>query len=180
MSDIELSYDLRNYLSSEGNSLIDEGIHLIDEAEKHMGSFRDFSFVVFPFAKSYEGFLKQIFYDLGFISGLEYRSRHFRIGKVMSPNLQRRLRNKSIYGKICNKVGCELSDLIWNAWKEGRNEIFHFYTNGVKSISLQEAKQKSKMLVMVMETTYRELRLNTVRRRLQDLIRDKSHPISLN
>ncbi len=180
MAQPELSFELRNYLSSGENNLIDEGIHLIDEAKTHMGSFRDFSFVVFPFAKAYEGFLKRMFYDLGFISGREFHSEHFRVGKVMSPNLQRQLRGRSVYKKICDKVGCELSDSIWNTWKLGRNEIFHYYSNGVKMISLQEAEEKINLIIVTMEQTYRYLRMNNVKTRLERLTNPSSFQNNLN
>jgi len=180
MSQPELSFELRNYLSSSENSLIDEGIHLMYEAKNHFGSFRDFSFVVFPFAKAYEGFLKRIFFDLGFISNLDYKSKHFRIGKVMSPNLQRRLRNKSVYKKICDKVNCEIADAVWNTWKVGRNEIFHYYTSGVRMISIDQAEDTIELIIATMEQTYRELRMDKVQQRLSTLIKEKTYHNSLN
>lgn len=165
----ELSFELRNYLSSEENSLIDEGIHLVSEAKDHMGSYRDFSFVVFPFAKAYEGFLKRIFYDLGFISNMDYRSKYFRIGKAMSPDLQKRLRGRSVYKKICDRVGCDLAEMIWITWKLGRNEIFHFYTTGVKMITLSEAQEKINLILSTMERTFRYLRMDKVKLNLERL-----------
>ena len=61
---------------------------------------QNFSFVVFPFAKAYEGFLKKAFLGVGFISRLDYISDHFRLGKVLSPNLVEKLGERSVYKKI--------------------------------------------------------------------------------
>lgn len=175
-----ISSELRNYLSADESSLIEEGFYLFKEAKLHMTGFKDFSFAVFPFAKAYEGFLKRIFYDLGFITSLEYRSKHFRVGKVMAPELQRRLRNRSVYKKICDKVGCDLSDDIWYAWKYGRNEIFHYYIDGIKTLSLEEAEKKINLLVRTMEQTYRRLRTDRVRLRLQSFIKPLSYSGNVN
>ncbi|KXK09261.1 MAG: hypothetical protein UZ22_OP11002001140 [Microgenomates bacterium OLB23] len=57
-----LSEQLRNYISEGQKDLIDEGLHLLEHAENsHDENLHDYSFVVFPFAKAYEGFLKQVF-----------------------------------------------------------------------------------------------------------------------
>ena len=54
--------------------------------------FHDYSFVVFPTAKAYEGFLKKMFFDLGFITEEDYRGKRFRIGKALNPFLEKNLR----------------------------------------------------------------------------------------
>jgi len=40
--------------------------------------FHDYSFIVFPIAKAYEGFLKKMFFDLGFITEEDYRGKRFK------------------------------------------------------------------------------------------------------
>ncbi|PIQ73668.1 hypothetical protein COV58_01295, partial [Candidatus Roizmanbacteria bacterium CG11_big_fil_rev_8_21_14_0_20_36_8] len=58
------------YLSLTQQDLMSEGKFLIDFVkEQH---FKDYSFLVFPYAKAYEGFLKQLFLDLEFISHHDY------------------------------------------------------------------------------------------------------------
>ena len=47
----------------------------------------DYSYLVFPYAKLYEGFLKDIFLSAEIISQTEYVSDHFRIGKALSPSM---------------------------------------------------------------------------------------------
>src|SRR3989339_1209527 len=85
--------------------------------------FHDYSFVVFPSAKAYEGFLKKVFLDMGFITNEDYLGKHFRIGKSLNPYLEERFRNgESVYDRLVKFCGGkELADTLWNAWTTSRN-----------------------------------------------------------
>jgi len=138
---VVLGEQLRNFISEGQKDLLDEGIRLLELAEEeHSPSHTDYSFVVFPFAKAYEGFLKQVFLNAGYISRRDYYSQHFRIGKVLSPNLVRRLGRESVYKKICDESGCEISERMWQTWKRGRNEVFHYFPHNLHSLSLEEGR----------------------------------------
>jgi len=113
--------------------------------------------LIFPFAKAYEGFLKQLFKDVGFISRLDYISDHLRLGKLMSPNLIGRLGEKSLYRKIQEKESAELAEKIWGIWKKGRNQIFHYFPHNLKAVSYDEATQIVNEILQVMEETYERL-----------------------
>ena len=92
---------LWQYFSSGQKSLIEEGLYLLKDVKMHPNvRVTDYSYLVFPFAKAYEGFLKQLFLDLRFISQKEYNSDHFRIGKALNPSLEKRLRYLSIFDKL--------------------------------------------------------------------------------
>src|SRR5512135_2971960 len=92
---------LWQYLSQAQKDLILEGQYLMHEViEDHAYQFKDYSFLIFPFAKSYEGFLKQLFKDIGFISHLDYISDHLRLGKLLSPHLELKLGDRSLYRQI--------------------------------------------------------------------------------
>src|SRR4030067_2679821 len=100
-----------DYLSQNQKDLILEGQYLMNDIIKdHAYNFKDYSFLVFPFAKAYEGFLKKLFLDIDFISHLDYISDHLRLGKLMSPNLINRLGERSLYKKIEEKTSRELSE----------------------------------------------------------------------
>ena len=106
------------YLSQNQKDLILEGQYLMNDIIKDQAfQFKDYSFLVFPFAKVYEGFLKQLFRDTKLISHLDYISDHLRVGKLLSPNLIGRLGVKSLYLKIENKYGRDLADKVWQMWK---------------------------------------------------------------
>lgn len=146
------------YLSQNQKDLITEGeIIMNDVIRNHSYRFKDYSFLVFPFAKAYEGFLKQLFKDIGFISRLDYISDHLRLGKLLSPHLVNRLGEKSLYAKICNQVTQDLADDIWECWRVGRNKIFHYFPHNLKAISFEEAEGLINQITKMMLIAYQKL-----------------------
>jgi len=143
------------YLSQGQRDLLEEGLYLMDNVIKNqVYQFKDYSFLVFPFAKSYEGFLKQIFRDKKLISRLDYISDHLRLGKLMSPNLIGKLGPESLYLKIENGYSKELADKVWNVWKNGRNQIFHYFPHNIKAISFNESRGICMDILRTMEEVY--------------------------
>jgi len=156
----DVNKDFWEYLSSQQKNLILEGQYLMDDIIKHNSyQFKDYSFLVFPFAKAYEGFLKQLFKDIKFISHLDYISDHLRLGKLMSPNLIGRLGERSLYKKIQDKDSEDLAKRIWETWKIGRNQIFHYFPHNLKAISFTEAESIIGQILKTMEETYEKLNL---------------------
>jgi len=149
---------LWQYLSETQRDLINEGQFLMNEVVKNQAyQFKDYSFLIFPFAKAYEGFLKKLFLDLKFISHLDYISDHLRLGKLMSPNLVGKLGERSLYKKIKEASTKELADRIWDVWKRGRNQIFHYFPHNLKAISFSEAKSLADEFLATMATSYEQL-----------------------
>ncbi len=160
-----------NYLSQNQKDLILEGQYLMNDIIKdHAYHFKDYSFLVFPFAKAYEGFLKRLFLDIGFISRLDYISDHLRLGKLMSPNLTMRLGDRSLYLKIKEAADEKLAEEVWTAWKMGRNQIFHYFPHNIKSITFEEAEKIVNQIIQVMETVYERLRLAQTMGKLKKFI----------
>jgi len=150
------------YLSQTQKDLINEGLYLMNDVIKnHAYNFKDYSFLVFPFAKAFEGFLKQVFLDIKFISHLDYISDHLRLGKLLSPNLVNKLRERSLYKKIKEKAGQELADKIWNAWKLGRNQVFHYYPHNIKALTFSQAESIIDNILSTMEESYRRLKVKS-------------------
>ncbi len=148
------------YLSQSQKDLILEGQYLMEDVIKeHAYQFKDYSFLVFPFAKAYEGFLKQIFKDVKLISRLDYISDHLRLGKLMSPNLVPKLGDRSLYKMMRDKYGQDLADRVWNVWRTGRNQIFHYFPHNIKAISFDEAEKITNEILEAMEETYKRLNL---------------------
>jgi len=119
--------------------------------------FHDYSFVVFPAAKAYEGFLKKIFLDLGFITNDDYVGKRFRIGKALNPFLEKRLREKeSVYDKIVKYCGGkDLADTLWSAWANGRNLVFHWFPEEKRALSFTEAEDKIKMIIDAIDLAFK-------------------------
>ncbi len=152
---------LWQYLSAEQQSLARDGQLLMEERKEHPNEhLGDHSYLVFPFAKLYEGFLKQLFRDLGIISAIDYRSDHFRIGKSLSPHMVGRLGERSAYRQLEKKFSKELADQLWHAWKQGRNLIFHYFPHNYHALTLAQAQQMVDLLIRAMEEAVERTRVN--------------------
>lgn len=113
---------------------------------------KDYSFVVFPAAKAYEGFLKKSFLELGFINENDYHGKFFRVGKALNPALEKRYRDESVYDKIVHHCsGSVLADKLWETWKEARNVTFHWFPGQKNAITFEEAQNKVKMVLEAMD-----------------------------
>jgi hypothetical protein len=106
---------------------------------------------VFPYAKLYEGFLKQLLLDLSIITVRDYVSDHFRIGKVLSPHISGSLGERSAYNKIKQRYGINLADMLWKAWKEGRNIVFHYFPHNIHALTEEQALHLVENIISAME-----------------------------
>ncbi len=148
-------------LSPGQQELITEGKYLAEDVLKeHKMSFKDYSFLIFPFAKTYEGYLKKLFLDVGFITHLDYISDHLRLGKLLSPNLIGRLGDRSLYQKITERASRQLAQKIWQSWKVGRNQVFHYFPHNYKAVSYEEAQVIINGLLEAMASAYSQLKLD--------------------
>lgn len=160
MYSIDKSSFFWNYLSIGQKGLIEEGLYLLNDVKTHPDiNISDYSYLVFPFAKAYEGFLKKLFLDLGFIPQQVYEGDHFRIGKALNPHLEKILRHESIYDKITYLCGNrDLADELWNVWKKGRNLVFHYFPHNFRALTLAEAENIINEILIVMEKAVKECR----------------------
>lgn len=148
---IEETSQLWQYLSPDMRSLVRDGEFLITDSVRHPDTPpTDYSYLVFPFAKLYEGFLKKLFLDAKIISDREYKSDHFRIGKVLSPNMVRRLGERSAYRQISDRYGDQLAARLWHTWKEGRNMVFHYFPHNYRSLTRPAAVEVVNQLLGTM------------------------------
>ncbi len=147
------------YLPQSIKELILEGQYLVNDVirDGNTYKFKDYSFMIFPFAKAYEGYLKQLFKDVGFISHLDFISDHLRLGKLMSPNLMGRLAERSLYKKIREATSEDLAAKIWETWKLGRNQIFHYFPHNLKAVTFSEANEIIEKLLATMQEAYERL-----------------------
>lgn len=150
---------LWQYMSPTQQQLALDGQLLIEDRERHPSEhLSDYSYLVFPFAKLYEGFLKELFRDLDIISEREYMSTHFRLGKVLSPNLIRRLGSRSAYNIVSKRYSLQLADTLWNTWKQGRNLVFHYFPHNFRKLTIEDAKRIVDMILVSMAQAVEEMR----------------------
>ncbi len=124
----------------EIRDLIEDGEIILSfvHENKHRAEISDYSFIVFPFAKAYEGFLKKFLWNVGLITEDEYYGDEIRIGRLLNPNYKD---NTSIYSKVCNhtKGSKDVPKRLWDAWKRGRNMVFHYFPHNFKKLDYNEA-----------------------------------------
>ena len=148
---------LWQYLTPPQRVLAGDGTFLLSDSEVHRDQEpTDYSYLVFPFAKLYEGFLKELFVDLGIMDEQDYRSDHYRIGKALSPNLVRRLGHHSAYGQVEQRYGKSLATRLWHTWKNGRNLVFHYFPHNYRSLSLGQAKALVLLIIDTMKEAVEE------------------------
>ena len=150
------------YLDEPMRELVELGERLLEREKKDDQGLTDYSFVVFPVAKAYEGFLKKFLYDLELIDQEELLGRQFRIGRSLNPALPEEYRNDQwVYQRLVNwsksrRTDGRLPGMIWDAWREGRNEVAHYFIGGEKGLTLVEAERR---LVKITETIKEAVRL---------------------
>lgn len=144
---------LWNYLSVEIRDLIADGEVLLELAEElpSKNVISDYSYLVFPFSKGYEGFLKKLFLDLGMIKEDEYYGDDIRIGRILNPSYIHEL--KSVYKKLSGGKDSreDVASEMWEMWRKGRNQVFHYFPHNFRKLSYDEALAIIKRLVGVME-----------------------------
>ena len=149
------------YIDQDIKNLFVEAFSLVEFSDKAEQKFDDYSFVVFPAAKGYEGFLKKTFLDLGFISKEDYFGKRFRVGKALNPHLEENLRQESVYDKLVDYCkGKKVADQLWETWRLSRNLIFHWFPNEKNILDLNEAKERLEMILSAMDSLFLECKIN--------------------
>lgn len=138
------------YAPEEIKGLLLDGEMLLSFASKQKNKMSDFSYLVFPFSKAYEGFLKKFFLDLGLIREDEYYSDDIRIGRILNPKYIQE--HRSVYRDLCSfeSGGNDFSNRLWDVWKKGRNEVFHYFPHNFKKLSFEESLAIIKDITAVM------------------------------
>jgi len=143
---------LWEYLTPEQQGLIQDGELLLTQAHKMPRGVSDFSYLVFPFSKAYEGFLKKLFLDMGLMRPEDYYGEDIRIGRILNPHFMKE--NGSVYNRVCrrgNENGENLvAEKLWSTWKKGRNLVFHYFPHNFRRLAFDEAKRLIEDIVEAM------------------------------
>lgn len=146
-----------NYLNRDLQELLLTSLDLYRVSHSFL-NYHDYSFVVFPASKAYEGFLKLFFRDMGFITEEEYLGTRFRIGKALNPSLEERLRGSEwVYGKLIKYCqGEKLPRQLWDTWRDCRNQIFHWFPNEFRALTREEARDKVFQIIDALDLVFSE------------------------
>ncbi len=141
---------LWQYMPLEIKGLIEDGERLLAHAEEHASKTSDYSYLVFPFAKAYEGFLKRLFLDLELIREDEYYGDDIRIGRMLNPSFVKEHGN--VFDKVCSRAGNghETAELLWDTWKIGRNQVFHYFPHNFRKLTQKEAVEVINKIISAM------------------------------
>ena len=151
-----------SYLEEDLQELLREAVLLVDKVGKWEQKFHDYAFIVFPAAKAYEGFLKKLFLDMGFITEEQFYGKRFRVGKALNPALGKHLRERySVYDKLVGFCTGDkrLADVLWNTWKQCRNLLFHWFPKERNAISFEEAKEKVSIVLNTIDKAFKECKI---------------------
>jgi len=152
---------LWNYLTQEMKDLVNEGEALLDSCQLTGNiTIKDFSYLVFPWGKLYEGFLKKVFLDLNFITPEDYYGNEVRIGKLLSTGMGNKPPHRlSIVSELSSTkiFGENLTKAMRSVWKNSRNSVFHFFPDNVYKLDLETAKKRIEEVIKCMELVINRL-----------------------
>ncbi len=149
------------YVQEDILELMEESQILLKVVPSWGDKFDDYSFVVFPVAKAYEGFLKKFFLDMKFITEEDYYGKHFRIGKALNPAIRKDIPGvESIYDKVADYCGGkDLANTLWETWRECRNLVFHWFPNEKNAITLDMAQSRFEMIINAIDRSFAECKI---------------------
>lgn len=128
-----------HYLPAELLPLVNQSLTLLRQAQRAPEQFDNYDYVVFPFAKAYEPFLKTYLYNLGLISERVYYSKKFSLGRALNPDVHLEQRDENWYfDDLVKKCGEKVAREIWQTWLL-RNQLFHLYPGEIHQLSLPQA-----------------------------------------
>lgn len=141
-------------LPTEQKELFQQSFILLEDTNYIQKTFYDYSFIVMPAAKAYEGFIKDLLFFLGLITKKRHQGNQFRVGKALNPNLAQEDPNKfeALYDDLARISNSdEVPKKLWQTWKNCRNKVFHYFAKHEKSISLYDAKNRLKQILSTVE-----------------------------
>ena len=142
-------------LSSWQKELIRTSVELYGREERLQSNFQDYAFLVFPISKAYEGFLKDFFLQNSLISAATHRDKRFRIGRALNPDLHPSRRDDLwLYQDLEEFCGRPTARMFWDTWLTCRNQLFHYFPDNQKRLSLYEAGKYIELVAQTIEQAY--------------------------
>lgn len=153
-------YSWWKYLYHDIKELLEESILLCERVKGWDEKFHDYSFVVFPAAKAYEGFLKKLLLDLQLINWEDYKGKRFRIGKALNPALEGDARvSEGVYDQLADIGGRNFAEALWETWRTCRNLLFHWFPDEKNAIDFEEARYRVKQVVDTLDLVYKTCKM---------------------
>lgn len=149
--------DWFNYLNDCQKRLLEQSLVLSEEVTRLKEQFYDYSFLVMSASKAYEGFIKDFLLKHRLISQKRHDGKRFRVGKALNPAIAEN--NPDGFENLFDDLielfgGKEIPMTMWETWKECRNEVFHYFQNQEKAITLVQAKEKIEKIIETIRLVY--------------------------
>lgn len=128
-----------NSLDIEQKRLVEVAIELYErEFLQTAKKLADYSFIVFPMSKAYEGFLKQKLYQFRLIDKHTYEGNRFRIGRALNPDISDNAKDKYwLFDDLSQMCGEQVCRELWDTWLICRNRVFHYFPKEQNALSLE-------------------------------------------
>ncbi|HSW89464.1 MAG TPA: hypothetical protein VLH19_01170 [Patescibacteria group bacterium] len=140
------------FLEENGKVLARESFVLLEREERLGSNLPDYSFIVFPIGKTYEGFIKLYLQRMGILNRPDYVDTRFRIGRALNPDVGERQKDEWwLFDDLERSCGTPVARQLWNAWIECRNHVFHYYIGQATLLNLDEARKKIDQVCSAME-----------------------------
>lgn len=140
------AFNTRNwytYLTAWQKQLVEVAEDLVKQFQAEKDGLADYSFLVFPMSKAYEGFLKKFLFDLNLIDQHTYEGRRFRIGRALNPDVSRQQRDQYwLYDDVARLCSPKTAREIWTTWLECRNRVFHYFPKDDGLLTFDQAVAK--------------------------------------
>lgn len=128
-------------LAPAEQELIRISSQLFERERTNSFTFSDYSFLVFPMAKAYEGFIKRTLFEAKLVSRELYISKRLRIGKALNPDLRPQSRDEQwFYDDVERYCSHDVAQLLWEVWLKCRNNIVHYFPEEKYTVSLAAAR----------------------------------------
>lgn len=102
----------------------------------------DFSYLLFPLAKAYEGQLKIFLLKLGLIDKKLFEHKHFRIGRALNPDIRKSQQDEHwAFDEVAAFCGQEEARSLWETWLSARNRVFHYFPGERKELPFEEIEE---------------------------------------
>lgn len=142
-------------LPEEQQKLIELSIILYERELKLETGLVDYSFILFPMAKAYEGFIKQYLFDLNLISQKTFEGRRFRIGRALNPDIRDNQKDEFwLFDDMVGLCGPEIAHSLWDTWLECRNRVFHYFPQRNVRLTLTAVGNRLQLLDETITSAY--------------------------
>ncbi|MBQ6437779.1 hypothetical protein IJJ12_00160 [bacterium] len=123
-------------------------LRMCKESEQKLANY---DFVVYPIARIYEPFLKDVFYAHHLIEQTTYRSKKFSLGRSLNPDVRLEQRNELwLYDDVVRLAGERVTRELWDTWLE-RNHLMHLYPGEIQTLTLKQAEAKIDLFIRAIE-----------------------------